>query len=188
MLHLVPSRAASLSLALALPLVLSACEEEEDLTPVYANVERVIDESCAFSSSCHGGDSDGEAMLNFAALLDDDQPITDALVGVESCEYSFLPRVDPGNPEGSWLYIKLTAPQVDNLIQFTPDPEWDPGLERRENGDYPLSTCPLVERDNQDEIIFGAPMPLNKHPRPLAAAKIEMIRQWIEMGALGPDA
>lgn len=154
------------------------------LEPTYANVEQTIRTSCAFQESCHGGSGNGKARLNFARLLAAGTPITEALVGVDACEYDFMPRVDPGNPEGSWLWIKVAgAHDASGFLTFTPDPAWDPELSRNSSGELRPSTCPLVV---DGEISFGEIMPQTSETG-LGPNAVELFRQWILAGAPGPQ-
>ncbi|MEM9069677.1 MAG: hypothetical protein AAGE52_14290 [Myxococcota bacterium] len=166
--------------------VVGCGDDAPPLEPTYANVEFVIQRSCGTASdSCHGGDR-GNANLNFEDLLNDGEPFTNALVGVESCEYSFLNRIEPGDPERSWLFIKLTAAHGrDGQIEFTPDPAWDPGIEPRDDGTFPPSECPRVTRG---ELNFGLLMPQNPaNPQMLPSSEIRLFRDWILAGAPGPE-
>jgi len=170
-------------LLLVIPLI--ACGDDAPLEPTYENVAAVLERSCGASSmSCHGGIR-GNASLNLGTAMDTGQPYTELLVGVESCEYSFMPRVDPGNPENSWLMVKLEgAHSDDGELLFEPDPGWDPGIEPRADGSYPPSTCPLVD---EGELTFGYLMPQNVGaPDPLPERELDMIYEWILIGAPGP--
>lgn len=160
------------------------------IEPTYANVQEMLTNGCAFSS-CHGDCTPGgagAAQLNFAPLLDQGKPLTEALVDVPSCEYYLMPRVDPGNPDNSWLWIKLDPDHDDNQghIVFTPDPSFDPA------GDpYPSSNCPLMVGG---ELSFGRNMPNtgdvftapDNEPSHLKSNQLTALREWIEMGAPGP--
>lgn len=152
--------------------------------PTYEDIANLVETTCATSSACHAGEK-GQATLNFGAALEAGTPITELLNGVPACEYDAWPRVDPGNPEGSWIMIKLGGPySEDGHIQFDPDPGWDPGLTPDADGNLPQSTCPLTENG---ELSFGLVMPLNPlAPTPLDPKTVDMIREWIELGAPGP--
>jgi len=173
--------------ALCLSLCLSAfaCGDPEPLEPTYENVAAVLERSCGASSmSCHGGVR-GNANLNLGTAMATGQPYTEILVGVESCEYSLMPLVDPGNPDNSWLMVKIDGAHDENgRLLFEPDPAWDPGIEPRPDGTYPPSTCPLVE---DGELSFGYLMPQNVGaPDPLPENELDMIYEWILIGAPGP--
>jgi len=162
-----------------------ACGDDAPLEPTYENVAAVIERSCGGSSmSCHGGIR-GNASLNFGIAEGEGSPYTELLVGVESCEYDFMPRVDPGNPENSWLMIKLEGAHSENSkLLFEPDPGWDSGLTPRMDGSFPPSTCPLVD---EGELSFGYSMPQNVGaPDPLPERELDMIYEWILIGAPGP--
>ncbi|MFW6052106.1 MAG: hypothetical protein ACODAU_13090 [Myxococcota bacterium] len=152
----------------------------EPIEPTYENVERIVDNSCTFSS-CHGGSGSGKAQLNMEQLIEAGDPVTEALVDVPACEYHVMPRVDPGNPENSWLWVKLDPENMneEGEIQFEPDPSFDP-----EESPYSSPNCPLTE---EGQVVFGTNMPQQLgDPMPLPANEREAIRQWIEMGAPGP--
>lgn len=164
----------------------TGCGSEAPLEPTYENVLAVFERSCGTTSrSCHGG-SRGSANLNFELPLSEGRPITDELVGVAACQYDRLNLVEPGDPEASWLWIKLTGDHdASGRLQFTPAADWDPGIERRADGTYPPSICPSVE---DGEITFGYLMPQNvDNPQLLPARELTMIREWILAGAPGPS-
>lgn len=159
-------------------------EPEPPLEPTYANVHAVVERTCTFST-CHGGPGRGESRLNFQRLLDEGKPLTEALIGVPSCQYDVMPLVDPGNPDNSWLMIKLDGPHDDaGNLTFTPDPGWVHGLEPNGAGELPRSECPYTV---DGAISFGLLMPRNLvEPLPLEEREVEMIRAWIAAGAPGP--
>lgn len=157
----------------------------EPIEPTYENVAAILDQTCTFSS-CHGCQTEGEidsctagkALLNIEEALLTDGDVTRVLNGVPACEYHLMPRVDPGNPSNSWLWMKLNPENMDaeGNIQFTPDPSFDPA-----NSPYDSPNCPLGIDD------FGANMPLSVNdPSPLPPNQLEAIRQWILNGAPGP--
>ena len=77
--------------------------------------------------------------------------------------------IEPGDPDRSWLFIKLTAAHdADGNVEFTPDESWDPGIERRMDGTFPPSECPNVED--------GELTPSLKVKRKLVEKKLPM--QW----------
>ncbi len=83
---------------------------EEALPPTFAQVQsRVLDPSCSFSS-CHG--SGAAAGLDLRG-----EQARDALVDAASTATD-LPRVAPGDPEGSYLYRLLSQcePTADGVI------------------------------------------------------------------------
>lgn len=173
---------------LALASAAGCSDDDPPLEPTYANVERLVVESCATdSSSCHGGRGTGSARLNFGAELDAGRPLTGVLVDVAACEYDLLDRVEPGDPDRSWLMVKLTHEfDADGaIVGFTPDPGWDMGgLEPRPDGTLPASVCPMTE---DGVLTFGTNMPQSiGRPIPLAEREVTLIREWIALGAPGP--
>lgn len=172
------------SLVLAvLALALSACEPGP-LAPTYENVATIFESSCSFNS-CHGG-TRGAARLNFDEAIADGVLFTDLLVGTPSCEYDRMPLIDPGRPENSWLYIKITqAHDEDGYIAFTPADDWEPPVLRNGDGTLRRQTCPLVE-DSGGEISFGTIMP-DGSSNGLDMRRATAIREWILAGAPGPD-
>lgn len=158
------------------------------IEPTYENVEAVVMRACASSSSCHGGTSSGKARLNLALAIEETGDLRTALVDVDACQYDFLKRVNPGHPELSWIMQKLDGDYDSDtgLLNFTPDPSWDPGIERGEDGKYPSSRCPTTK---DGELYFGLVMPYHKNaPDPLEAREVEMFREWIAAGAPGPTS
>jgi hypothetical protein len=153
------------------------------LEPTYQNVAGIFDSSCSFNS-CHGG-TRGSSRLNFDAAREDGILYTDLLVGVPACQYDRMPLIDPGHPENSWLYIKIThAHDADGYLTFTPADDWEPGITPDDiTGLYPRSTCPLTE---DGVLIFGEIMP-DGSSNGLDERRATAIREWIEMGAPGPD-
>lgn len=158
-------RLTRIGLSVALLVLWGGCGEEEPaLEPTYENVADVMQRSCTFSV-CHGA-PDGAAGLDFDSTMD----ITTVLNGVASCQYDRMPRVDPGNPDNSWLMIKIEGPYDDMAqIQFTPAADW-------------TSTATDPECES-----FGTLMPSTTMPTPLPMAEVEMIREWIRLGAPGPS-
>jgi hypothetical protein len=164
--------------------------------PVDANTDANIDTShaavlgivrttCVFSA-CHGGARAGAGMLNFQPVVDGTMTLRDVLVDQPSCEYDLMPLVTEGDPDHSWLMMKLDGPHTaDRLITFTPDPAWDPGIVRRADGTYPASICPLV---SHGEITFGVLMPQGSGTDApvLTPVQLQTIRGWILTGAPGP--
>jgi hypothetical protein len=125
----------------------------------------------------------GQGMLNFQASIAAGT-LREDLVDQPSCEYSAMPLVDPGDPDNSWLWIKVSAGAHDSAgrLEFTPDPTWDPGIVRDGTGRYPLSVCPLTQAG---EIRFGTMMSQGA-PNGLDPSRAATIRVWIENGAPGP--
>lgn len=172
-------------LVTALPLL--ACPGEEDppkaREPTYANVATLLQQSCALSSSCHGGSAQGKARLNLAKGLATGDVRT--ALAVAACEYPPMKLVEPGAPDRSWLHVKLSAAHgPDGKLAFQPDPAWKPGLAPEASGKLPLSECPLTE---DGAISFGALMPYEPgRANPLPAEDVELVRAWIARGAPGP--
>jgi hypothetical protein len=87
-----------------------------------------------------------------------------------------MPRVAPGDPERSWLWVKLTAPfrpQTDpyaHSIYFEPPADWDPG----ERG--------CRDQTDEGEPLFGQRMP-STAPNTLRPDELAVIRAWILAGA-----
>lgn len=87
-----------------------------------------------------------------------------------------MARVQPSDPEHSWLMVKLTAdfrPADDPYpyyIRFEPEPGWDSS--QRACRDQTEDGTPL----------FGQRMPLTA-PNMLPAPELATVRAWIEAGA-----
>ena len=150
-------------------------DEREDAasseaSPLYTEVESILVRSCAFER-CHSG-----AIVGGALDLSRGSDHHAALVAIEACEYDRMARVEPGDPDASWLMVKLTAdfrgPEdpYPFYIRFTPASDWDP-LRR---------AC----RDQTDDgtPLFGQRMPLTA-PNMLPAHELEAFRAWIAAGA-----
>ncbi len=115
---------------------MTGCGPEPPLEPTYENLASVLGRSCAFSTSCHGGTGRGMATMNLSAARDPGGDVTPALLGVPSCEYDLMPRVDPGNPDNSWILVKIDGVyDADLNVLFTPDPGWTPVSTRLCPGD-----------------------------------------------------
>ena len=137
---------------------------------LYAQVEGVVMGSCAFIR-CHdpalppGGGG---------LLFEQGQDVRLPLVGVQSCEYSAMSRVEAGKPDESWVMVKLTALRDSSyLIQFTPNKTYTPHSECGAN------TGP----DGMPGVGFGMPATGQFH---LDDASIDIVRRWIAAGAPGP--
>jgi hypothetical protein len=151
------------------------------LPGTYENVASIMMTGCAFNS-CHGGSGQGASMLNLQTAIADGTLVED-LVDVPSCQYSAMPLIDPGDPDNSWLWIKVAgAHDAMGRLEFTPDPSWEPGITPDAMGNYPSSTCPLTQGG---DIVFGTIMPQGA-PNGLDASRAATIREWIEAGAPGP--
>ena len=90
---------------------------QSDVMPIFSL-------SCALSSSCHQTPSGKEDLVLGQAMSDGppDQMLIDEvhalIVGAASTESS-LPRVEAGNPSGSWLLVKMACDQ-DELTEQDP--------------------------------------------------------------------
>ncbi len=76
-----------------------------DATPAvhdFAAVRSFFLRRCAAGSACHGAGGQGSLTLLGDALHGD-------LVGHASSEFPALPRIEPGHPERSWLWLKLAG-------------------------------------------------------------------------------
>jgi hypothetical protein len=136
----------------------------------YARVVDILQRSCSYVR-CHDG-----PLIGGALRLAHDGDYAAVLIGVPACEYERMARVQPGDPEHSWLMVKLTAAYRSasdpyaNYIEFAPEAGWDP--ERR--------GC--KDRTDAGQPLFGQRMPLTA-PNMLPEAELESIRQWILEGA-----
>lgn len=149
-------------------LALGACGDDpaEDGSLAHDQVVAILGagpegRSACSSSSCHG-DGIASAGLNLKSSMD----LTKLLVNVPACEAPSLMLVKPGEPENSWLYIKLTG-KTTAKRELVADPAWgEPG------------------KDCEEASGFGKLMP--ESGSPLTAEQIEQIRSWIADGAPGP--
>lgn len=166
--------------ALVLWLVLSACAEDaaggaagagaSSDASLYPQVESIVLRTCAIER-CHAGSIYGGGLV-----FTPERSVYDTLVDVVACQYDGMDLVEPGSPETSWLWIKLTAPfrppedPLATLIYFDPPEGWDRSLRG----------CP----DETDEGVplFGSRMPLTA-PNQLPDAELSVIREWIAQGA-----
>jgi hypothetical protein len=150
-------------------------DEREDAaqdgpSPLYTEVESILERSCAFER-CHSG-----AIVGGALDLSRGSDYHAALVGIAACEYERMARVEPGDPDDSWLMVKLTAdfrgPEdpYPFYIRFTPASDWDPM--RRACRDQTDDGTPL----------FGQRMPLTA-PNMLPERELAAIGAWIDAGA-----
>jgi hypothetical protein len=118
-------------------------------------------------ASCHG-DPAAEGIASAGLNLKKSADLTELLVGKKSCEAPALNLVEPGDPDKSWLYIKLTGATKTGSKDLEPDPSWgEPG------------------EDCEEATGFGKRMP--ETGAALSAAQVETIKQWILDGAPGPD-
>jgi len=123
---------------------LSSCERasEDDiipdveLEPILTSIQsNIFNLNCTFSG-CHTGSNPPQGMN-----LSEGQAFAN-IVGVASMEFPSLMRINPGNPNQSYLYLKILG----------------------------------------DPSVIGVRMPFGRTP--LSSEEIEVIQQWIEMGAL----
>ena len=71
-----------------------------DPEPTFAGVQAFFRRRCAAGSACHGDGGQGMLTLQGASLHG-------ALVGRRAAEFPALPRVEPGHPERSFLWLKI---------------------------------------------------------------------------------
>jgi hypothetical protein len=135
----------------------------EDVSAILGGPEQMSIGSCA-ASSCHGG-SRAQAELDFKAPMD----LTEVLVNVPSCENPAMDRVEPGDPENSWLWIKLTGEVQDTNSGLL---SYDVGTP---------AACTGVTTG------YGTRMPQVGGFDTLSDEKLFKIRTWIEDGAPGPN-
>jgi hypothetical protein len=137
---------------------------------LYEQVNGVITGSCSFIR-CH----DPSLPPGGGGLLfQSGQDVRIPLVGVQSCEYGAMNRVQPGKPDESWVMVKLTAPRDSSyLIQFTPNKPYTP------QSGCGTNTLP----DGTPGFGFGMPATGTFQ---LDDASIEIFRRWIAAGAPGP--
>jgi hypothetical protein len=136
----------------------------------YAKVMDILQRSCAYVR-CHDG-----PILGGNLRLSHDSDYAGVLIGVKACQYDRMARVEPHDPEHSWLMLKLTAAYrgpddpYANYIEFTPDADWD----------AELRGC--RDRTDDGQPLFGQRMPLTA-PNMLPEDELTVIREWIEAGA-----
>ena len=138
---------------------------------LYAAVNGIVTSSCAFIR-CHDPSlPPGGGGLLFEA----GKSVRGPLVGVPSCEYDAMKRVEPGAPDRSWLMVKLSAPRKDTYeIEFTPTAKYDPNT----------GCGTAIAPDGTPGFGFGMPATGQFH---LEEVEIKAFREWIEAGAPGPD-
>lgn len=143
----------------------SSCETPAqcERQALFAEVDGLLRRSCG-AARCHGVLPAFDLLYLGLDPCDQRAPLVD----VQSVEYDRMQRIAPGDPDNSWLMVKLTAPiDEDYRIQFTPDADWQPP-----------SASPW------DEIGFGIRMPPPSNP--ITDGEIELFHRWIEAGAPGP--
>lgn len=72
------------------------------VAPTFANVRSFFMRRCAAGSACHGNGGQGDLTLLGPALYDD-------LVRHPSAAFPALPRVEPGNLDRSFLWLKVSG-------------------------------------------------------------------------------
>lgn len=135
----------------------------EDVSVILGGPEQAGIGSCA-ASSCHGGDR-ARAELDFKEGPD----LIAVLVDVPACENPAMVRVKPGDPDASWMWVKLTGPITDTNTGML---------------DYegtPATDCTGVVNG------FGTRMPFQAPFDGLPEDKLNLIKTWIEDGAKGPS-
>jgi hypothetical protein len=161
-------------------IALSACSAETsddphasdagDPTALYQSVEAIVTQSCA-RDVCHG------FMVANAHMDLMRDGFRAALVNVPSCEYDRMLRVRPGDPEHSWVMIKLAGAvrfrQYADFIDYQPDPDWHPSVQE----------CSGSFDDGSPW--FGTRMP-PANTTMITTDDVEKIRAWIVAGAPGP--
>jgi hypothetical protein len=162
----------------ALALVLLGCNDGhdgndagDDGAALYPRVRDILERSCAYER-CHAG-----ALIGGQLALPRGGDFAAALVSVTACEYDRMARVEPFDPDNSWLWVKLTAdfrdpedPVLPFYIHFEPEPGWDPDVRG----------CP--DRADDGTPLFGQRMPLTA-PNMLPEDELAVIREWIARGA-----
>lgn len=157
--------------SLAMVGLLGACGEDTSTSPapsvdLNAEVAALIQRGCGVGApACHGPNP-SERHLDFERILASDT-LWEALADVPSCQYDAWPLVAPGDPDRSWLMVKLTH-EVDaaRRLRFEPDPSWVPSAE----------SCALEVAGTYD---FGMRMP---EVGSLTDEEIETFRAWIRVG------
>ncbi|HKU37586.1 MAG TPA: hypothetical protein VJR89_05545 [Polyangiales bacterium] len=152
--------------------LVAACSAEvvqrDEGAELFAQVSALIDRSCA-KQVCHG-DMVMNARLSFMT-----GDLRGVLVDVPACEYDRMPRVAAGDPNHSWLMIKLAGPQrfvqYLDFLDFMPDVDWTPAV----------AECSGSLPDGRPW--FGTRMPPVDSTQPLDPNEVELVRRWIELGA-----
>jgi hypothetical protein len=137
---------------------------------LYREVDGIITDSCA-RQTCHG------ALVANAHMDLMAKGFRAALVDVPSCEYDRMKRVAPGDPDHSWIMIKLAGPvrfrQYANFVDIVPAADWKASIPE----------CAGSFDDGSPW--FGTRMP-PQDTTTISDAEIATIRAWIEAGAPGP--
>ncbi len=143
-----------------------SAETTRDFASLNAEVREIVRGSCGSGAApCHGPNPTARS-LDFERLLESDT-LWEAMADVQSCEYDTLPLVAPGEPERSWLMVKLTGQtDPDGRLRFDPDSSWVPAPD----------SCAVGVRGSYD---FGTRMP---EVGQLSPREIETFRAWILAG------
>ena len=145
----------------------SGVQDEQDAV-LSAQVHELIERSCA-KQVCHG-EMVSNAYLDFMA-----GDLRDVLVNVPACEYERMPRVSPGDPDHSWIMIKLAGPQ--RFVQYLDFIDFDPAADWQPARPECSGTLPDGAR------WFGTRMPPVDTTQPLNVDEVAIIRRWIQAGA-----
>lgn len=131
---------------------------------LYRQAAEVLFARCG-QTRCHGPLPYNDLLDLSTARCD----VRQALVGVPACEYPAMARVQPGEPERSWLMVKLTAPHDPQYaLIFEPELGAQQALDPR-----------CADAD------FGLRMPPPGYA--ISDEEVDVIRTWIAAGAPGPD-
>jgi hypothetical protein len=142
----------------------------QDGAALYAAASSVLQRSCSYER-CHSG-----AIVGGGLSLQRGADYAASLVGVTACEYERMARVEPFDPDHSWMIIKLTAPFRDsedpyaNYILFDPPSDWD------------RNTRNCRDQTDDGTPLFGQRMPLTA-PNMLPDEDLATLRAWILAGA-----
>lgn len=140
----------------------------------YEQVAAILQAPSCATGGCHG--PGGQAQLTLAGQSD----LRTVLVDVPACTNNAMPRVDPGNPDNSWLLVKLGGHSTIGV---------DGGGRIDLAGPAPADDragCPLPA--NSPVAPFGERMPPPAlSPNGLSAEQVDVVRRWITQGAPGPS-
>ncbi len=88
--------------------------EPEDAGPLPTDwdglQERVFARRSCHNANCHGPPESGELLL----LEQSDEAVVGVMARSDACSNTGLALVDPGNPDGSLLYLKMAAAAPDS--------------------------------------------------------------------------
>ena len=119
-------RAAALRTIVLGLLVVVGCGGGNGSAPIPSRLAAIEAEvftpSCTFSS-CHGATSPEQDMSLTS-------PAWGAIAGVRSTEVSDLLRVAPGDPDGSYLWQKVSSPSPRVGVRMPPDQPLSPSAHR----------------------------------------------------------